>query len=39
MKWRVLVAVVTLVVLTVLILVLVGCDGAEAFGLLQQVGR
>ena len=40
MKWRtVLVVAVVLVVASILTLVLVGCGGIEAFGLLQDVGR
>jgi len=39
MKWRLLVVVTVLVVAAVLVVVLAGCDGAEAFRLLQQVGR
>ena len=38
MKWR-LVAVAAILVLAVLVVVLAGCGGIEAFGLLQQVGR
>ena len=39
MKWRLLIAVTVLVVAAVLVAILAGCDGAEAFGLLQAVGR
>ena len=39
MKWRILIAVATVVVLAVLAVVLVGCGGIQAFGMLQAVGR
>ena len=39
MKWRLVVVATVVVVAAVLVLVLVGCGGVEAFGLLQQVGR
>ena len=39
MKWRWMIVTTVVVVAAVLVLVLAGCGGVEAFGLLQAVGR